>query len=78
MPWRDELEKEKEFRKEASDLKNKRKAAEKKAKKMEKEIEELSEKFEKYEIARIRTEISMNKSSIAWWKELVRSYHEVI
>jgi hypothetical protein len=48
---RDELEKQKEFRKEASDLKKKRKAAEKKAKKKKKkkEIEKLSGKFEKYE-----------------------------
>jgi hypothetical protein len=46
---RNELEKQKEFGKEASDLINKREAAEKKAKKKEKEIEKLSGKYEKYE-----------------------------
>ncbi|PXF57948.1 MAG: hypothetical protein C4B59_14165, partial [Candidatus Methanogaster sp.] len=43
-------EKEKnEFRKEASDLKNKRKKTEKKAERKEREIEKLSTKHEKYE-----------------------------
>jgi hypothetical protein len=46
---RNELEKQKEFVKEASDLINKRRAAEKKAKKKAKEIEKFSGRFEKYE-----------------------------
>ena len=59
------------FRKETSDLKNKRKAAEKKAKKKEKEIEKLSEKFEKYEnetqASAIMTTLSMVFISLCQW-----------
>jgi DNA repair exonuclease SbcCD ATPase subunit len=67
-----EREKEKnKFSKEASDLKNKRAAAEKKAKKKDKEIEKLSGKYEKYEnetkASAIMTTLSMTFISLCQW-----------
>jgi hypothetical protein len=71
MGTRDELENQKEFRKEASDLINKRKAAEKKAKMKDKEIEKLSGKYEKYEnetqASAIMTTLSMTFISLCQW-----------
>jgi hypothetical protein len=67
-----EREKEKnKFRKEASDLKNKREAAEKKAKKKEKEIKKFNGRFEKYEnetqASAIMTTLSMTFISLCQW-----------
>jgi hypothetical protein len=67
-----EREKEKnKFSKEASDLKKKRVAAEKKAKKKDKEIEKFSGKYEKYEnetqASAIMTTLSMTFISLCQW-----------